>query len=145
MEKNSSFTLRATKGDKSKLLADSKVYNIMFIPDSLDNTFYYEFVSECTVQNLPPKPNSILRFQKNHPGYNNRGVTEKKVSFHVPMIYIPPFIKDLFELEMNNTSLHIDQSIVDSRNSYALRALILCFPFRNIEDLSENVDSFKNL
>ena len=50
---------------------------------------------------------------------------------------MPPF-KDLFKLEMNNKSLHLDQSIVDSRNVYALRALILFFPFRKIEDLSEN-------
>ena len=50
---------------------------------------------------------------------------------------MPPF-KDLFELEMNNKSLHLDQSIVDSRNVYALRSLILFFSFRNIEDLNEN-------
>ena len=50
---------------------------------------------------------------------------------------MPPF-KDLLELEMNNKSLHIDQSIVDSRNIYALRALILFFSFRKIEDLNNN-------
>jgi len=50
---------------------------------------------------------------------------------------MPPF-KDLFELEMNNTSSDIDKSIVNSRDAYAFRALILFFPFRKIEDLNEN-------
>ena len=62
--KNISFTLRATKGETSKLWADSQVYDIIFRPDSLENTCYYEFVSEYTVQNLPPKLNYILRFKK---------------------------------------------------------------------------------
>ena len=121
--KNISFTLRATKGDKSKIWVATQVYNIMFRPDSLENNCFYEFFSEYTVQNLPPKPNYILKFRKTRPGYNNRGVTETKVYFYVPMIYMPTF-KDLIELEMNKKSLHIDQSTVDSRNVYALRALI---------------------
>ena len=98
----------------------------MFRPDSLKNTCYYECFSEYTVQNLPPKPNSILRFQKNHPGCNNCGVTETKVSLYVPMIYMPPF-KDLFELKMDNKFLHIDQYIFDPRNVYTVRALIWFF------------------
>ena len=134
---NISFTLRATKGDKSKLWSDSQVYDIIFRQYPLENVCYYDFFSEYTVQKLPPKPNSILRFQKKHPGYKNRGVTETKVSFDVPMIYMPPF-KDLFELEMNNKYLHIDQSIVDPRNLYALRAFIFIFSFRKIEDLNDN-------
>ena len=39
---------------------------------------------------------------------------------------------------MNKTSLHIDQSIVDSSNFYALRSMILVFQSRKIEDLNEN-------
>ena len=39
---------------------------------------------------------------------------------------------------MNNKSLHINQSIADSRNVNGLRALILCFSFKKIEDLNKN-------
>ena len=55
----------------------------------------------------------------------------------MPMIYMP-HLKDLFRLKMNNTYLHIDQSIFNSINVYALRSMILFLPFRKIEDLNEN-------
>ena len=47
----------------------------------MKNNCYYEFGLEYTVKDAPPKPNSILRFQRKHPGYSNHGVTETKVSF----------------------------------------------------------------
>ena len=53
------------------------------------------------------------------------------------MIYMPPS-KNAFKLKMNDTSLHIDQSIVNSRDIYTLRALILFLLFRKREDLSKN-------
>ena len=134
--KNISFTLRSTKGENKKLWADSQVNDIIFRPDELENTCYYEFVEKYKVQDLPQKPASILRFQSNHPGYNSRGV-KRKDSFDVPMIYMPPF-SDLYDLEMDKGSLPVDDSIVEARNIYALRALILFFPFRKIEDLNES-------
>ena len=134
--KNISFTLRSTKGEKKRLWADSQVYDIIFRPDELENTCYYEFVEKYNVQNLPVKSESIFRFQHDHPGYSSRGVKRKDI-FDVPMIYMPPFA-DLYDLELDKGSLHVDEEVTEARNIYALRALILFFPFRKIEDLNES-------
>ena len=60
--KNISFTLRPTKGDKKKLWPDSQVYDVIFRPDRLENVCYYEFIEKYKVQNLPPNPDTMLRF-----------------------------------------------------------------------------------
>ena len=123
--KNISFTLRLTKGDKKKLWPDSQVYDIIFRPDKLENICYYELVEKYKVQDLKSEHDAILRFQTTHPGYHSRGVREKTF-LDVPMIYMPPFV-DLYELEMNKHPSQLNESIIEARNTYALRSLILFF------------------
>ena len=125
--KNISFTLRSTKGHKKKLWPDSQVYDMIYRPDNLDNVCYYEFVEKYEVIDLLSKTNSILRFQRNHPGYHTRGVKEKS-SCDVPMIYMPPFT-DICDLEMSMQSSSVNDNVKETRNIYALRALNLFFPF----------------
>ena len=112
--KNISFTLRSTKGEKKRLWADSQVYDIIFRPDELENTCYYEFVEKYNVQNLPVKSESIFRFQHDHPGYFSRGVKRKDI-FDVPMIYMPPFA-DLYDLKLDKGYLHVDEEVTEARN-----------------------------
>ena len=97
---------------------------------------YYEFIEKYKVQNLPPNPDTILRFQRNHPGYDMRGVKQQD-SHDVPMIYMPPF-SDLYGLERNIEPSDVNEKVIEDRNLYALRALILFFPFRKMYDLHEN-------
>ena len=52
-----------------------------------------------------------------------RGVKEKD-SCDVPMIYMPPF-SDLYDLDMNKEPSDVNEEILEERNIYALRALIL--------------------
>ena len=64
-------------------------------------------------------------------------MSDKNISFGVPMIQMPQFTV-LSELEINDTYFFIDQSIVDSRNVYALGEIFLLCAFRKIIDLNEN-------
>ena len=72
-----SFTIRLTKGDKSKKFSDLQAYGIMFRPDSSANIFYLKFVSKYRVQNLLPKPTQYSDFKKKQQGFNNWGIKKK--------------------------------------------------------------------
>ena len=99
------------------------MYDIIFRPDKLENVCYYELVEKYKVQDLQSDHDGILRFQTIHPEYHTRGVREK-IFIDVPMIHMPPFV-DLYDLEMNKHSSQLNESIIEARNIYALRSLIL--------------------
>ena len=50
---------------------------------------------------------------------------------------MPPFT-DICDLEMSMQSSSVNDNVKETRNIYALRALILFFPFRKLEDLNES-------
>ena len=73
----------------------------------MENTCYYEFVEKYNVQDLPPKSESIFRFQHDHPGYSSCEVKKKDI-FDVPMIHMPPFA-NLYDIGSDKGSLYVNE------------------------------------
>jgi hypothetical protein len=88
------------------------------------------FMDEIDVHDIDHQK---FRFNREHPGYEFSCLSQKKKEC-IPKLHYSNKFPDIYELEMENGNNVVD-FVKELRESYAIKAMLIFFPFREKEDL----------
>ena len=83
-----------------------------------------------------------FRFHKDHPGYQYCCLVQRKHEC-VPQLYYSNKFPDIESLQIENND-NVDSVLCTMRETYALKALLMFFPFKERNDILSNFDNLWN-
>jgi hypothetical protein len=133
---------------------DSSVNNYIFrptLPNSIfDGICLWEYESKYDLQlkkahflqesnDVDGHQGCIFQFHDQHPGYQY-SILQQREDECIPQLYYSNKFPDIEVLEIEQGD-NVDESVKQLREDYALKAMLLFFPFREKEDLTRNYSS----
>ena len=127
------YTMRWSR-DQGRGYIDSNVFDYIYRPTGLENMCLYEFLSQyesVSKHTVSTQRADIHEFEQSHPS------KDFKVLRQLSCACIPIIEGDNFcDLQL----LLSDNHDVDERNGYARKALLLFYPFRNMNELYSTIE-----
>jgi len=133
---------------------DSSVNNYIFRPaltnSIVDGICLWEYESKYDLQlkkahflqesnDVDGHQGCIFQFHDQHPGYQY-SILQQREDECIPQLYYSNKFPDIEVLEIEQGD-NVDESVKQLREDYALKAMLLFFPFREKEDLTRNYSS----